>query len=218
MTVAPARCALTRRLWLAGALALAGAGGVNAVAISPPVVTILGDSITAGLGLTAAEALPAALARALRARGAAMVVRGAGVSGDTSAGGLARLDFSVRPDTRVCVVALGGNDLLRGLDPAATQGNLTAMVRRLKARRIAVVLAGVRAPAAIGPAYARAFNGVFAEVAGAESIPLLADLLAGVSGRRALLQADGLHPNAAGAALIAQHLAPLVIAAARRGR
>lgn len=218
MTVAPARCALTRRLWLAGALALAGAGGVNAVAISPPVVTILGNSITAGLGLTAAEALPAALARALRARGAAMVVRGAGVSGDTSAGGLARLDFSVRPDTRVCVVALGGNDLLRGLDPAATQGNLTAMVRRLKARRIAVVLAGVRAPAAIGPAYARAFNGVFAEVAGAELIPLLADLLAGVSGRRALLQADGLHPNAAGAALIAQHLAPLVIAAARRGR
>ena len=112
-----------------------------ALATRPRVVTILGDSVTAGLGLPANQALPAQLQRALARLGASAVVRGAGVSGDTAADGLARLDFSVGADTDVCVVALGGNDLLQGGSPAATKVSLATIVRRLKARRIGVVLA-----------------------------------------------------------------------------
>ncbi|HMO43573.1 MAG TPA: GDSL-type esterase/lipase family protein, partial [Phenylobacterium sp.] len=104
----------------------------------------------AGYGLPAASALPAQLQSELVRRGRQVVVRGAGVSGDTTGGGLARLDFSVQDDTRVCVVALGGNDLLRGLDPKTTEANLTRIVSRLKARRMAVVLAAIRAPRAAG--------------------------------------------------------------------
>src|ERR1019366_4304562 len=116
---------------------------------------ILGDSITAGLGLPAAAALPAQLGLALARLGVAATVRGAGVSGDTSGDGLALLDFSVQGDSAVCLVALGGNELLQGVDPGTTRANLVAIVRRLKARRIAVVLAGQTAPPAVGAGYAR---------------------------------------------------------------
>src|SRR5260221_7322818 len=120
----------TRRAAVALALAV---GATPAFAVpGRRVVTILGDSITAGLGLPAAAALPAQLEAALARAGVAARVRGAGVSGDTSAAGLARVDFSVQADTAVCVVALGGNDLLQGLDPKAIGANLTAIVRRLK--------------------------------------------------------------------------------------
>ena len=208
---APSPFSPARRRLLAAALAAVFLGRASpALAAGRPVVTILGDSITAGYGLTAAAALPARLQVALAAIGAPAVVRGAGVSGDTTAGGLARLNFSVQTDTDVCVVALGGNDLLRGLDPRATRANLTAIVRRLKARRIAVVLAGITAPAAIGAAYARDFNAVFGAVARAERVAFYPDLLAGVGGRPALNQRDGIHPNAAGARLVAARLAPLV--------
>ena len=156
----------TRRLLLAALLVGAATPGWTA---ARRVVTILGDSITAGYGLAAADALPARLEAALARIGASARVRGAGVSGDTTAGGLARLDFSVQADTDLCVVALGGNDLLQGLDPATTKANLTRIVRRLKARRIAVVLAGLSAPDAIGRAYARDFDAVFPAVARAEA-------------------------------------------------
>src|SRR5262249_8941015 len=118
---------LTRRALIAAVAALAAA---PAQARGAKIVTILGDSITAGLGLPAGEALPARLEAALAAAGAPARVRGAGVSGDTTAAGLARVDFSVQADTDVCVVALGGNDLLQGLDPKATQANLGRIVRR----------------------------------------------------------------------------------------
>ena len=137
-------------------------------------------------------------------------MRGAGVSGDTTAGGLARVNFSVQPDTSLCVIALGGNDLLQGLDPSATRANLGAIVRRLKARGVRVVLAGIAAPPAIGRAYAADFNAAFAFVARSEHVAFYPDLLAGVGGDDTLKQRDGLHPNAAGAALIARRLAPLV--------
>ena len=192
-----------RRWLLTGVLASAAAP-----AAAPPVVTILGDSITAGLGLPADQALPAQLASALARRGGAATVRGAGVSGDTSADGLARLDFSVQPDTAVCLVALGGNDLLQGLDPKGDYASLEAIVQRLKARRIGVVLAGLNAPSAVGAGYVRAFEAIFPEIAGAERVPLYPNLLAGVG--PALRQGDGLHPNAAGVKLIAAGLAPLV--------
>jgi acyl-CoA thioesterase-1 len=110
------------------------------------VVTILGDSITAGLGLPAAAALPAQLGLALARLGTPVVVRGAGVSGDTTEDGLGRLNFSVQADTDVCLVALGGNDLLQGIDPKATEANLAAIVQKLKSRRMGVVLAGITAP------------------------------------------------------------------------
>jgi acyl-CoA thioesterase-1 len=197
-------------------LGLAAVWAHPASAAKARVVTILGDSITAGLGLPAADALPAQLSRQLARMGSPAIVRGAGVSGDTTADGLARVGFSVQPDTTVCVVALGGNDLLQGLDPALTRANLMAVVARLKARRIGVVLAGVAVPPAVGAGYARDFTAVFPAVAKAQRVPLYPDLLAGVGPR--LRQADGLHPTAAGVKVIAQGLAPLVAGALRSRR
>jgi acyl-CoA thioesterase-1 len=197
----------TRRRLAAGLATLVAA---PALAARTAVVTILGDSITAGYGLPASAALPAQLQRALALSGVSAAVRGAGVSGDTTAGGLARVNFSVQPDTDLCVVALGGNDLLQGLDPKATRANLDAIVKSLKGRRIGVLLAGIAAPAAIGRGYAADFDAAFASVARSEHVAFYPDLLAGVGGDRALEQRDGIHPNAAGAAVIARRLAPVV--------
>ncbi|MDQ2861456.1 MAG: GDSL-type esterase/lipase family protein [Pseudomonadota bacterium] len=216
---APPHNSASRRVLLAGALALSFAGRAwPAPAARSRIVTILGDSITAGYGLAAAAALPARLQAALAAIGAPALVRGAGVSGDTTAGGLARLDFSVQGDTNVCVVALGGNDLLQGLDPRATHANLTGIVARLQARGIGVVLTGIVAPAAIGAAYARDFNAVFRAVARARRVAFYPDLLAGVEARGALNQRDGIHPNAAGVKIIAARLAPVVAGALKARR
>jgi acyl-CoA thioesterase I len=210
MAQAPDRFVIRRTLFTG----LAAVAASPALAARPaPVVTVLGDSITAGLGLPAAAALPAQLGAALARLGASAVVRGAGVSGDTTADGLARLDFSVQPDTAVCLVALGGNDLLQGLDPKSVGANLDAIVRRLKARRIGVVVAGIAAPHAVGAAYAKDFGAVFAAVARAEGALLYPDLLAGVG--PALRQGDGIHPNAAGVKVIAAGLAPVVARALR---
>ena len=197
----------TRRILIAGALA---AWPVHALAQVRPVVTVLGDSITAGLGLPSSAALPVQLQAQLRKLGANVVVRGAGVSGDTTAGGLARVDFSVQKDTTVCIVALGGNDLLQGLDPKRTKANLDKIVARLRARRIAVVLAGLQPPPVIGKAYAREFQAVFPAVAKAHGAILYPNLLAGVAQISRLNQSDGLHPNAQGVTVIAQGLAPVV--------
>ena len=181
-----------------------------ALAAPRRVVTLLGDSITAGYGLPAAVALPARLQAELDRLRANAMVRGAGVSGDTSAGGLARLDFSVQKDTAVCVVALGGNDLLQGQDPKRTKANLDRIVTRLKARRIGVVLAGLKPPPVIGRAYAQEFEAVFASVARTHGVALYPNLLAGVAQTRGLNQKDGFHPNAQGVQIIARGLAPVV--------
>jgi acyl-CoA thioesterase I len=194
--------------------AMLAAGGVFLAAAAPAprrkVVTLLGDSITAGYGLPAAQALPAQLQAALARLGVATAVRGAGVSGDTTAGGLARVDFSVQPDTDLCVVALGGNDLLQGLDPARTQSNLDRIVARLQVRRITVLLAGVSAPTVLGRSYARDFDAVFPAVARRRKAVLYPDLLAGVARVPRLNQRDGIHPNAQGVRIIAERLAPVV--------
>lgn len=200
----------SRRRLLALVVAALVEPGFAMAAPSPPLVTILGDSITAGYGLPASQALPAQLQRALAQIGANARVVGSGVSGDTTADGLARLGFSVRAGTRLCIVALGGNDLLRGLDPRSVRRNLEQIVVRLKARRIPVLLAGVAAPKVIGPSYARDFDAAFASVARAARVPFYPNLLAGVYGHPALIQPDGIHPNAAGAAVIASRLAPMV--------
>jgi len=202
---------------------LLGLGLVTQIAAAPKpapkplVVTVLGDSITAGLGLPARDAVPAQLQAALARRGVSAIVRAAGVSGDTSGGGLARVGFSVANDTRVCVVALGGNDLLQGVEPAQTKANLRGVLQKLKARGIGVVLVGVGAPPTIGAAYAREFNAVYPSLAREFSAPLYPNILAGVGGVPALMQRDGIHPNASGARRIGEALAPIV-AKALRGR
>jgi len=200
----------TRRTMVAGALA---AWPGAALAQRAPVITLLGDSITAGFGLPATAALPAQLQAELRRLGSKAVIRGAGVSGDTTAGGLARVDFSVQRDTDLCLVALGGNDLLQGLDPRRTQANLDKIVARLKARKISVVLAGLQPPPVIGRAYAQEFRGVFQSVAKAQRVTLYPNLLAGVAQVPALNQKDGFHPNAKGVAVIAKALAPVLVKA-----
>jgi len=205
--------ALSRRGLIASGLALVPA---QALAARGKVVTILGDSITAGLGLPAAAALPNQLHLALEKLGAPNVVRGAGVSGDTSGDGARRVDFSVQPDTAVVVVALGGNDLLQGVDPKTTRANLDRILIRLKQRRMGVVLAGLHAPPEIGRGYARDFDAVFTSLAKAHGVTLYPDLLAGVGRNPALNQNDAIHPNAKGVQIIAARLAPVVARALAR--
>jgi acyl-CoA thioesterase I len=192
--------------------------GLGAAALSAPVlaapaqkiVTMLGDSITAGYGLAQKDALPAQLQLALHRLGVDVQVHGAGVSGDTTGDGLARVDFSVRGDTALCLVALGGNDLLQGADPSLTRANLIAILAKLKARHIKAALAGMRAPVQIGASFAHDFNAVFPAAAQAEHVPLYPFLLDGVAGNQALLQGDHIHPNPAGVKIIAARLAPFV--------
>lgn len=205
----------TRRALIAASAALP-AFAAGAVEPKPPVVTILGDSITAGLGLAATDALPAQLQGALARLGLKTIVRGAGVSGDTTSGGLARLDFSVQPDTAVCVIELGANDYFQSVEPRTIQSNLESIVRRLTARRIRVVLGANRAPGAGSGAYGRAFNAAFSNAARATGAVLAPDLLKGVLDEPGLRQADGIHPNPAGVKIIVNRLAPLVAIALRR--
>ncbi|MDP3490270.1 MAG: arylesterase [Phenylobacterium sp.] len=229
--IAP-RTLLSRRTVLLGALALGAAAcgreteqpappaKPGAAPPSPepdasadlPVVALLGDSITAGYGLPAREALPAQLEAALAEAGAPARVRAAGVSGDTTAGALARVDFSIQDDTDLCIVALGGNDLLQGIEPATMRASLEAIITRLQARGVPVLLAGMQAPPSYG-AYAADFAAVFEDLARAYEVPLYPFLLDGVALDPDLNQPDGIHPNAAGVKIIAQRLAPAVTAA-----
>lgn len=176
----------------------------------PRIVTVLGDSITAGLGLPRNQALPAVLETELNKLTRNVRVRGAGVSGDTSAAGLARVDFSVQSDTNVCVVAFGGNDLLQGIDPKKTSANLDRIITKLKARKIKVVLAGMAPPPALGRSYARDFAAIFPALARKHGVAIYPNLLAGVGGIPRLNQRDGIHPNAEGVRIIVRGLAPVV--------
>jgi len=196
----------------------AGAPAPTAASAAGPVIRVvaLGDSLTAGLGLAPEEAYPNLLQARLRDRGWSVDVINAGVSGDTSAGGLRRLDWSLDPSTRVLIVALGGNDGLRGLPPSALQSNLAAIIEQAQARRVTVILAGMEAPPNLGRAHSTAFRQVYRDLAGQYHVALLPFLLDGVAGVASLNQADGIHPNAAGARKVADNLWPLVEAAVRR--
>ena len=173
-----------------------------------PRIVCLGDSLTAGLGLSPEEAYPALLQRRLRDAGYPHEVMNAGVSGDTSAGGLRRLDWSIDGETRVLVVALGANDGLRGLPVASLSRNLTEIVERAQARGIRVLLAGMEAPPNFGPGYVQEFRQAYADVATRTKVPLVPFLLEGVAGISALNQADGIHPTAEGQRRIADLLWP----------
>ena len=170
------------------------------------VLVVLGDSLTAGLGVAREEAFPALLEARLRREGFDYRVVNAGVSGDTSAGGLRRVDWVLRTRPNLVIVALGANDGLRAQPVAALRDNLTAIVTRLREAGARVLVAGMQLPPNYGADYATAFAGVFPAVARATSVPLLPFLLQGVAGNPSLNQADGIHPNAAGHRIIAETL------------
>jgi acyl-CoA thioesterase-1 len=184
----------------------------------PVKIVALGDSLTAGFQIPAGAAFPAQLERLLKEKGIAVEIANAGVSGDTSAGGLARLDWSVPDGTDAVIVELGANDMLRGLDPAATRTSLQQIVRRLKARGIEVLLCGMRAAPNLGPDYGRGFDAIYPELAAAEEVIFYPFFLDGVITDRGLLQNDGLHPTPAGAAKIAAAILPDVEALIARVR
>jgi acyl-CoA thioesterase-1 len=175
---------------------------------NPVRIVALGDSLTAGLGLSRQDAFPAKLEAALRAKGIAVSIENAGVSGDTTAGGLARLDWSVPEGTDAVILELGANDALRGLDPNAVRIALETIVKRLQARRIKVLLAGMLAPRNLGPDYAAAFDPIYPDLAKAHDLVLYPFFLDGVAADRALNQGDGLHPTAAGVDVIVARILP----------
>jgi acyl-CoA thioesterase-1 len=176
---------------------------------------LLGDSLTAGYGLAPDEAYPAVLQRRMRKAGLTVDVVNAGVSGDTSAGGLRRLDWALEGPVRVLVVALGGNDALRGLTVDDLKRNLAAIIERAQARKLTVILAGMEAPPNLGGAYTSAFRQVYQDLAATYRVALLPFLLDGVAGVADLNQDDGIHPNAAGARRVADNLWPYVERAVR---
>jgi acyl-CoA thioesterase-1 len=169
---------------------------------------VLGDSLTAGLGLPADEAYPALLQEKIdRARLDYEIVN-AGVSGDTTAGGLRRLNWVLSGDVRVLVIALGANDGLRGLPAKEMKQNLSTMISTARNRGVTVVLAGMEAPPNFGPEYTTAFRQVYRDVAKEQRVPLIPFLLMGVAGDSALNQPDGIHPNAEGARRVAETVWP----------
>jgi acyl-CoA thioesterase-1 len=176
----------------------------------PVKLAVLGDSLSAGFGLPASSAFPARLEQALKSRGVAVDVHNAGVSGDTASGGLARLDWSIPEGTDAVIVELGANDALRGIDPKVTKAALDAILRRLKARSLPVLLAGMRAPRNLGPDYAREFDRIFPELAAAHGVALYPFFLAGVATDAKLNLGDGVHPNQAGVDVIVNGILPQV--------
>lgn len=175
-------------------------------------VTALGDSLTAGYGLAIEESFTAQLEAALRAAGVEVVVANAGVSGDTTAGGRARLDWVLADRPEVVIVELGANDGLRGLDPAMTYQNLDDILMRLGAAGTRVLLAGMYAPRNLGREYVDAFDAIYPDLAEKHGVALYPFFLDGVAADPALNQGDGLHPNAAGVAAIVERIAPYVLA------
>lgn len=168
-----------------------------------PRVVILGDSLTAGYGLLESQAYPTLLQQHIDADGYEFEVVNAGVSGDTTAGGLRRLDWALEGNVRVLIVALGGNDGLRGLAVPEMKQNLTTIVQRAKEKGIAVILAGMEAPPNFGQEYAIAFRQAFRDVALKERVIFIPFLLQNVAGHSELNQGDGIHPNVQGAAVVA---------------
>jgi acyl-CoA thioesterase I len=184
----------------------------------PVKLVVFGDSLTAGLGLPAAEAFPAKLASALKAKGLAVDIADAGVSGDTTSGGLGRLDWSVPEGTDAVIVELGANDALRGVDPKITRAALDQILRRLQERGIAVLLAGMQAPRNLGASYARGFDAIFPELAAAHGVLFYPFFLDGVVTDAKLNQRDGLHPNAQGVDVIVARILPKVEQLVTRAR
>jgi acyl-CoA thioesterase-1 len=177
-------------------------------------ILALGDSLTAGYGLLPGQGFAPQLQKALSEKGIQAEVIDAGVSGDTTAGGLSRLDWALADNPDLVIVELGANDMLRGTDPAETRANLDAMLARLKATKARVLLAGMRAAPNLGADYAAAFESIYRDLAAKYDVPLYPFFLEGVAADPKLNQPDGMHPNEAGVAEIVRRILPHVLAAA----
>ena len=209
-----------RRLALIVCLVLAGACSKNdeppppaaappaapasTTASSRPRIVALGDSLTAGLGLVESQAYPALLQKKIDADGYKFEVVNAGVSGDTSAGGLRRLEWGLEGDVKVLILALGANDGLRGLSVDEMKHNLAQIIDRAREKNIAIILAGMEAPPNYGEEYATSFRAAFASLAREKRVPFIPFLLKDVAGLSHLNQGDGIHPNAEGAAVVSE--------------
>jgi acyl-CoA thioesterase-1 len=187
----------------------AAAADPSAPVVRPRIVA-LGDSLTVGLGLLETESYPSLLQAKLDEEGYSFEIVNAGVSGDTSAGGLRRLDWALEGDVRILILALGANDGLRGLSVTEMKQNLTTIIERTRERNIVVILAGMEAPPNYGPEYVQAFRSAFREVASRQKVLLIPFLLDKVAGQGTLNQPDGIHPNAEGARVIAETVWPVL--------
>lgn len=196
-------------------LLLALTAGLSPAAADPIRLVALGDSLMAGYGLEPGKGFPAQLEAALARKGYDVNVIDAGVSGDTTAGGLARLDWSVGPDADAVILGLGANDALRGLPPAETRKTLAAILDKLKARDLPVLLAGMLAPPNLGPDFGKDFNAIYPGLAEQYDVALYPFFLDGVAAESSLNLADGMHPNAEGIAVIVDRILPAVEALLR---
>jgi acyl-CoA thioesterase-1 len=176
----------------------------------PIKIVVLGDSLSAGLGLSGSAAFPERLQKTLESKGIAVDISNAGVSGDTSSGGRDRLDWSVPDGTQAVILELGANDALRGTDPAVTKSALSDILTRLKARGIAVLLCGMVAPPNYGSDYSARFNAIYPDLARSFGVPLYPFFLQGVAADAKLNQADGMHPTAEGVDVIVKNILPTV--------
>lgn len=193
------------------------AGGKTSTTVEKPVpkpkgprVVFLGDSLTAGHGLDGRFAFPEVLGRQLAAKGIAIDVINAGVSGDTSAGGLARLSWLMAQKPAILVLELGANDGLRGMPTARTEANLRQIIERTRRAGTCVLLVGMKVPPSLGPAYVQRFDAIYPRLSRELDVPLVPFLLTGVAGRPELNQADGIHPTARGQALAAENVLPFL--------
>jgi acyl-CoA thioesterase-1 len=193
-----------------GGLLLMAGPGLAQAPTKPIKLVVLGDSLSAGYGLPADAAFPAKLQKALEKQGVVTDMINAGVSGDTSSGGLDRLDWSVPADAQGVIVELGANDALRGTDPKVTRSALEEILKRMKARNIPVLLCGMLAPPNYGADYAAKFNAIYLDLAKAYGVPLYPFFLDGVATISRLNQADGLHPTAEGVDVVVKNILPTV--------
>jgi len=197
-------------LVVAMALCLAPAYAQTAPTGSAVKLVVLGDSLAAGFGVKPEQSFPSRLEAVLKAQGRNVAILNQGVSGDTTAGGLDRVDWLLGDKPDIVLIELGANDALRGTDPAVAERNLAAIIEKLKAAGITVWLAGMMAPRNFGPEYVAAFDGLYKRLADKYQVPLYPFILDGVAQDPALNQADGLHPNVRGAQIIADRLLPFV--------
>jgi len=197
----------SRLFLLAGLLAFSM---ITAASAEPYRIVGFGDSLMAGYGLDAGQSFPEKLEKALRDKGHDVVIAGAGVSGDTTSGGLSRLDWSIPDGTQLVILELGANDMLRGIAPAITETNLDAMLARLRERNIAVLLAGMRAAPSLGQDYQKAFDAIYPRLAEKYGVLLYPFFLESVAADPAFLLEDGMHPNAAGVDRMVENALPSV--------
>jgi acyl-CoA thioesterase-1 len=205
------RSATSRRAAAILAIGLIATGALASTAPPPCTIVAFGDSYFGGYGVMPGESFPAQLERALRAHGHKARVVNAGIAGETTADGLARLDRTLAGKPDLIILELGANDAERGLDPQAARANLDAMIARIKAAHVRVLLCGATAPAEFGPVYQAQFDPIYSELAAKHKVALYPIVLQGVASDRRLIQADGEHPNPQGVLVMVDRMLPSVV-------